>query len=233
MGSEDGMTLHVRQAVPGDVPAAADLLADAFTDYAWTRWTVDAHRHRERLVDLHRLFLAQVAVPLGRVDVGAVGAELVGVAVWVPAGVVPDEVWARVGPAAARLAGDRAAAAEEAETALAGHRPDGEHVTLASLGVALHHQRRGVGTATLRPGLDRADREGVPVHLETSAESYVRFYRRLGFTVTGVVDLPRGGPRTWLMDRSPVAAPVDGTALGATSNPPGGRARPGPGHRRR
>jgi hypothetical protein len=41
------------------------------------------------------------------------------------------------------------------------------------------------------------------VWLETSAEPNVRFYRRLGFAVTDVVDLPRGGPRTWSMLREP------------------------------
>jgi hypothetical protein len=46
------------------------------------------------------------------------------------------------------------------------------------------------------------------VWLETSAESNVRFYRRFGFAVVGVVDLRGGGPRTWLMLRQP--RPADG-----------------------
>ena len=48
--------------------------------------------------------------------------------------------------------------------------------------------------------------------LETSAEPNVRFYRRLGFAVIDVVDLPRGGPRTWLMRREPGTAVADRTA---------------------
>ncbi len=40
------MTLHVRAAALDDVPAAAEALADAFADYPWTRWTVDADGHR-------------------------------------------------------------------------------------------------------------------------------------------------------------------------------------------
>ncbi|NEM05592.1 GNAT family N-acetyltransferase [Geodermatophilus normandii] len=197
------MTLHLRPATPDDVPAAADVLADAFTDYPWTTWAVDAGGHGERLRALHRLYLSAVAVPYGHVDLGGTGEELVGVAVWVPATGVPDEVWARVGPAAAELAGDRTTAAEEADAVLAERRLDEPHVALAGLGVARHQQGRGLGRATLVPGLARADQDRLPVHLETSAEPNVRFYARLGFTVTAVVDLPGGGPRTWLMRRVP------------------------------
>jgi GNAT superfamily N-acetyltransferase len=200
------MTLHVRPAAPEDVPAVARVLADAFTDYAWTRWTVDTDRHGERLKALHHLFLSEVALPFGWVDLGETGEEILSVAVWMPSTAPPDDAWTRVGPAAAELAGNRAAAAAAAEAALAGRRPADPHVTLASLGVLSHQQGRGVGAATLAPGIARADREGLPVHLETSAEPNVRFYRRLGFAVTDVVDLPDGGPRTWLMRREPGAA---------------------------
>ncbi|WP_432484173.1 GNAT family N-acetyltransferase [Kineococcus esterisolvens] len=159
------MDLHVRAAVAGDVPAAAGVLAEAFGDYPWTRWTVDAERHAERLTALHRLFLAEVAVPYGRVDLGEVEEEPAGVAVRVTGTAVPGEVWSRVGPVAAELAGDRAGAAAEAEAVLDAHRPARPHVVLASLGVAPHRQGRGVGAAVVARGLERADREGLPVHL--------------------------------------------------------------------
>ncbi|WP_369135530.1 GNAT family N-acetyltransferase [Modestobacter sp. I12A-02662] len=209
------MTLHVRAAALDDVPAAAEALADAFADYPWTRWTVDADGHGDRLRALHHLFLSAVAVPFGQVDVGQVGEELVSVAVWMPSTALPDDVRARVGPAAAELAGERAAAAAEAEAALADRRPSEPHLTLASVGVVPHRQGRGLGAATLAPGLDRADRDGLPVHLETSAELNVRFYRSLGFAVTDVVDLPCGGPRTWVMLRGPGTTAADRPAAAA------------------
>ena len=209
------MTLHVRAAGPDDVPAAAEVLAAAFTDYPWTRWTVDADGHGERLRALHHLYLSAVAVPFGRVDLGEAGEELVGVAVWMPSTGVPDEVWQRVGPAASELAGHRAAAAAAAEEVLAARRPSERHLTLASLGVVQHRQRQGLGGVLLAPGLDRADRDGLPVWLETSAEPNVRFYRHLRFAVVGVVDLPGGGPRTWLMLREPGTTTADRAATAA------------------
>jgi GNAT superfamily N-acetyltransferase len=197
--------MHVRAAEPDDISAAAEVLADAFADYSWTRWTVDADGHGDRLRALHHLYLSAVALPFGRVHLGIAGQELVGVAVWVPGTGVPDEVWAHVGPAAAELAGRRAAVAAEAEERLANRRPSEPHMNLASLGVARHRQRQGLGAELLAPGLDGADRGKLTVRLETSAEPNVRFYRRLGFTVTDVVDLRDGGPRTWLMRREPSA----------------------------
>jgi GNAT superfamily N-acetyltransferase len=195
------MTLHVRPAQPGDVPAAADVLADAFADYPWTRWTVDPDAHGQRLTGLFRLDLGTIALPYGHVDIGTTPEGPATVAVWLPSAAVPEDVWAEVGAASVELAGSRAAAAAAAEAVLAPHRPTEAHVLLASVGVVRSQQGRGLGTAALAPGLDRADRNGSPVCLETSAEANVRFYRRLGFTVTGVVDLPDGGPRTWLMRR--------------------------------
>ncbi len=118
-----------------------------------------------------------------------------------------------------RLAGVTAAevnpATEVATVRSPGRRPSGPHLTLASLGVVQHRRGQGLGAALLAPGLDHADRDELPVWLETSAEPNVRFYRRLGFAVTDVVDLPRGGPRTWLMLREPGTTTADRTAIAA------------------
>ncbi|MGY1718732.1 GNAT family N-acetyltransferase [Blastococcus sp. SYSU DS0552] len=215
------MTLHLRPATAGDLPAAAALLADAFTDYPWTRWTVAADDHDRRLTALQELYLTAVALPYGHIDLGCTDDVPAAVAVWLPGTAVPDQVWREIGPAVADLAGDRAATAAAADAVFAPYRPDGEHLLLASVGVGRSYQGRGLGAAALGPGLTRADRSGLPVHLETSAPRNVRFYQRLGFTVTDVVDLPDGGPRTWLMHRAPRSADVGsadtGTAVGAES----------------
>ena len=50
----------------------------------------------------------------------------------------------------------------------------------------------------------RADIEGLPCYLETGKAIDVRFYRKHGFEVLTVGDLPLGGPRFWTMLREPV-----------------------------
>jgi ribosomal protein S18 acetylase RimI-like enzyme len=77
------------------------------------------------------------------------------------------------------------------------------HWYLAILGTEPAAQGRGIGSALLRPVLDRCDADGVGAYLESSKERNIAFYARHGFRVTGELKLPRG-PRVWLMWRSPL-----------------------------
>ena len=81
--------------------------------------------------------------------------------------------------------------------------PTEPHYYLAILGVDPSAQGEGLGSAVLRPMLDRCDTEGVPAYLESSKASNVPFYERHGFRVTGEVELPFGPP-LWLMWRDPL-----------------------------
>ncbi|TDQ52298.1 GNAT family N-acetyltransferase [Actinorugispora endophytica] len=193
---ETGET-DVRKAVEADLGVVADTLADAFADYAWTRWALPPDGHRRRLRAAQHHFAARVGLPLGTLHVAGGGAAA---ALWVPAGsAVPPEVFAD--PGLLGLYGDRLAAVAEAEEALAAHRPDGPHWTLATVGVRPGAQGRGLGARVLAPGLRSARESGVPAYLETSAERNVRFYERLGFGVTAELEPPGGAPRTWCMLR--------------------------------
>ena len=59
------MSVGVRRAADCDVDEASAVLADAFADYPWTRWTVESHRHRERVEGLQRLSMDRIALPYG------------------------------------------------------------------------------------------------------------------------------------------------------------------------
>ncbi len=197
----------VRRGTGADVEAAARVLANAFADHPWTRWTVDAHEHRSRLEGIQRLCLAELALPFGEFTVAEEDGDLLGAAIWMPTDVVPPEVWRAVVPAVATLVGDRARAVAVADAALAPLRTRAPHVALESLGVAPEHQGRGVGSALVVHGLRRADHAGLPVRLETSAPANIPFYQRLRFAVTGELGIPGGGPRVWSMGRAPGDAP--------------------------
>ena len=80
--------------------------------------------------------------------------------------------------------------------------PHEPHLYLAVLGVDPAHQRQGLGSKLLEPGLAMCDREGVPAYLETAKAGNVTFYERHGFRVRDELTLPRG-PRVWLMWREP------------------------------
>ena len=75
------------------------------------------------------------------------------------------------------------------------------HWYLSAVGVDPARHGEGLGSALVRRGIERAERDGRPIYLETGTESNVRFYERLGFEVleqsvaTGL-ELP-----VWLMSR--------------------------------
>lgn len=134
------------------------------------------------------------------------------VAIWVPpgqsltplrmarCGLLAAPFRAGFGPLA-RFAGANATMEPVHEQAMGGL----PHWQLLILTVDPERQGRGHGTALLREGLDRVDRDGLACYLDTSTPSNVPFYERLGFEVVGEVPLGKGGPPGWGMRRGPVS----------------------------
>lgn len=184
------------------------MLADAFAEYEWERWTVAADRHVERIRDLQRLWLERVGLPLGEVWVAERPGRRIGaVAIWMAPDVwIPADVTTAMAPAIAALEGDRHALSEAAELVCAPLRPAAAHYYLGTVGTRRTLHRGGLGSAVLAPVLERADAEGADAYLETSNEGNVAFYRSLGFEVSGEADVPGGGPHVWAMLRKPRSA---------------------------
>ncbi|WP_420099476.1 GNAT family N-acetyltransferase [Corynebacterium sp.] len=186
---------HLRTATVGDLPAAADTLARAFADYAWTTWTVAPDRHLDRIRDIQLLCLEHIAMPHGLV---VVNDDLTGViALTCPSAPVhvPTEVWELIRAAA----GD--APAYDSEYSLPASPVPGSW-ELATLGVHPDTQGAGLGTALVTHALQTLDTttgHRTPVHLETSEPRNVDLYLRHGFTTHAET---RGqGPTVWSMQR--------------------------------
>jgi ribosomal protein S18 acetylase RimI-like enzyme len=195
------MSTHVvRAATPEDLPAAAAVLAAAFADYPWTRWTVDGRDHVERIRGLQLLALERVGLPSGQVWVATADDAVVSVAAWTEDAVVPSHVWDEMDAEVRVLEGDRHAASRAAELACQPLRPTIRHRILGTVGTHPDHQRRGIAAALLAPGLRACEAAGVTAYLETSTAANVSFYERLGFEVTGRVDIT-AGPTVWAMTR--------------------------------
>jgi GNAT superfamily N-acetyltransferase len=193
----------VRRGTVDDLAGVADALADAFTGYVWDRWTVAADRHTERLTAIQAALVGDLVLPYGELWLVELGGVAVGAAAWFrPDVTVPASAGASVDRRLDHLAGDRAAAAREAESVCRPLRPTTPHYFLAALGVRERARGRGLGSALLRPVLREADEAGVPAYLETSTPRNVRFYERAGFSVTGEAEVPGGGPHVWAMLRS-------------------------------
>jgi ribosomal protein S18 acetylase RimI-like enzyme len=56
-----------------------------------------------------------------------------------------------------------------------------QHCYVRDVGVLPDMQGRGLGSALMRPTLERCDRESLPAYLEASSERSAALYERLGF----------------------------------------------------
>ncbi|MBN1139450.1 MAG: GNAT family N-acetyltransferase [Anaerolineae bacterium] len=88
------------------------------------------------------------------------------------------------------------------------HRVHGEimqtpHWYLWGLAVDPDRQGIGIGTALLRPGLEKADAQYLPCYLETHDEKNLPFYARQGFELVRMVQVPDSDLRFWCMVREP------------------------------
>ncbi|TQN30976.1 acetyltransferase (GNAT) family protein [Haloactinospora alba] len=196
----------VRQPEQADVPSAVRTLRRAFADYPFTRHTIDADDHERRLERFHELFLTRIGMEHGSVRVAGPVGDVRAVAVWTTPRTDAGHVFTELAPRFAELAGNRAQCYEEAEAAMAPHRPTAPAWFLGAVGVDPGHQGRGLGGAVVRPGITAAEQEGAVAFLETSEERNVGFYQRLGFTVEAEFPLPHDGPWTWSMLRRPYRA---------------------------
>jgi len=60
-----------------------------------------------------------------------------------------------------------------------------------------------VGSFLISSTLERADRDALPVYLETTKDVNVVYYRRFGFEVVEELKMGRGAPPVWTMLRPP------------------------------
>jgi ribosomal protein S18 acetylase RimI-like enzyme len=183
---------------------ASDVLARAFqTDPAWT-WLIPDDERRSRLLP----WLFRMGFEMTAADVYATAGRVVGAARWLP----PGRPQSKVGPTLKALVatplrlgsatGPFLAYGRAVETLRAEVAP-GDHWYLAGIGVEPAEQRRGIGGALLRPGIEGAASMGLPVVLLTNSESNLSFYERHGFRVVREGETPRNGPHCWAMVRQP------------------------------
>lgn len=176
------MTPYILEATHSDIPQAARVLASAFEEYPWTRWTVPAEGYSKRLEALQAIFLRH-ALDHG---IMLIEGECQGVAAFLaPGAPAPSDTdQARI----ADLMGDRLAALMATE--LPEH-PAGAW-ELATIGVVPSRWGQGVASSLLSEGLRRLDTEGATTVLETSDPRNVTLYSRHGFTVEATTNIPSG-----------------------------------------
>jgi ribosomal protein S18 acetylase RimI-like enzyme len=199
------VTVIVRKAQLSDARPLAVALARAFEDDPVITWLLPGHRARHRrLAGLFELELRLLHLPLQEAYTTA---DMSGAALWAPPGrwPTPPIRLVRAAPRLAWTLRSRLRRAVLSVAALERIHPPESHWYLTIVGTDPDRQGRGIGSALLAPVLQRCDGDGTPAYLESSKESNVGFYRRLGFEVLDTVELPGGGPPVWPMWREPQA----------------------------
>lgn len=187
-----------------DVTAAEDearavaTLTVAFSADPVTRWWLpDAQQYLTYWPRFIEAFAAP-ALASGTADAIDDGA---GVSLWHPPGVAADETAMGAIALEAVPAEDREKVFGVLAQTSAFH-PEEPHWYLPMIGVDTSRRGRSYGSALLRHGLDRCDRDGAPAYLEASSERSRALYERHGFEVLGVIQ-GFDSPPTWPMVRKP------------------------------
>jgi ribosomal protein S18 acetylase RimI-like enzyme len=193
----------LRHATADDVPRLKTMLAEAFFEDPVLGWLMPNDRtRRAQLARYFGIELRHYTLARGRVWTTE---DLAGAALTLPpkAWRAPTRVTLMEGsaflthlPRAARLG-----------AAMEWRHLRGAHYYVRDVGVLPAMQGHGLGSALLRPTLERCDREGLPAYLEASSERNAALYERLGFRVTRELRIG-GSPPLRLMVRSPERAPA-------------------------
>lgn len=197
------MKPRVVEITPELVRGAAQAVADAFFDNEIWVWMLRRERQRRRLLPRHyRAMIRRVYVPR---KAAWTTPDAEGAALWFPPDTLGISVRERLAEIASLLPGgiDCFARGIRWEELMAEHHPREPHWYLQTLAVEPSSQRRGIGTALIEPGLERADADRVGAYLETQRRSNIPYYRRFGFKLRGEISL-EDSPPLWLMWRPAV-----------------------------
>jgi GNAT superfamily N-acetyltransferase len=192
----------VRPAAPSEIPQLAGVLARAFAADPMVRWPMVSDD------DLP----ARIRTMFEIVDTGFAGegwiytaGEGLGVMSLMPPASAEREreVAVAIAPALAALTPDLGERYERFWAWIGSLLPPEPHWLLDQLAVEPAAQGQGIGGAMLRFAIDGADRQGLPVCLETGVPGNLPLYERFGFRTLREADAPDGGPRIWFMRRDP------------------------------
>jgi GNAT superfamily N-acetyltransferase len=205
--TEDRGPRHVtvRRMMPVDVEDVVETLVQSHGDYVWEQWALPFPDREERLDALFRADIKLVGLVCGEVWMTSDAAS---VAVWLmhDAESLLEPHDRQIRERIERDAfGSRHDAIEAVNHVIFKQKADvAASWHLATMGTRPDRQREGLGSAVLRPMLERLDKARQIASLETSSPENVAFYETLGFRVFHhVTELPFGAPPTWIMTREP------------------------------
>ena len=193
----------------GDIARVVEVLADTFQrDPLWNKICKGEP-------DLGKRFRAIFEVPVRHClkygEVYATSEDLEGIVAWVPGKYADMTAWRIIrsgGKGAAMRMGSNAAkkmghvfkpVTEDRHEHMAGR----TFLYLLIVGVATELQGKGFGRKLIGAAIEKSEREGFQLYLETETEENVRMYEHFGFRLLKRITLPIVDLPLWEMVRKP------------------------------
>jgi ribosomal protein S18 acetylase RimI-like enzyme len=185
VGSPTVKTITLADEVP-----AIDTVVLAFAGDPIARWSwPTSHQYLTSMPSLVRAFGGNAFSHSGAYSTD----DYIGVALWLPPGVQPNE------QTLGELIESTVSAALRADAfgmfeRMATYHPSAPHWYLPLIGVDPAHQGKGHGDALMTYGLQRCDHDHVAAYLESTNPRNVPLYQRHGFEVLGTIQVGSSPP---------------------------------------
>ena len=193
----------------GDITRVGEVLADAFQhDPLWNK-IYEGESNIEKRFRAH--FEVPVRYCLKYGEVYAPSKELEGVVAWVPGKYVDMTAWRlirsgamgaaiRMGLNALKKMGSVFKPITEDRHK---HMGGSTYLYLLVIGVATKLQGKGFGRKLIGTAIEKSEREGLQLYLETETEENVKMYEYFGFRLIKRITLPMVDLPMWEMVRTP------------------------------
>jgi GNAT superfamily N-acetyltransferase len=191
-----------------DRDAAARVFARSFFDYPLMTYYWPDQERRARYLERYLGWAINYGLRYGEV---VATPELAGVAIWLPPDQTHITTWRYI------LAGFlpvpilmgvrhffmQTSKSEDLLLQVHGEIMPRPHWYLWAVAVDPDRQGKGIGTALIQPGLERADAQRLPCYVETHDEENMPFYLKHGFDLVRCEPVPGSDLRFWCLVREP------------------------------
>ncbi|MCK5141051.1 MAG: GNAT family N-acetyltransferase [Candidatus Heimdallarchaeota archaeon] len=197
-----------------DIEKAVAVLTRAFHEDPLIRLIYPDSEERKRYTPILWKFLTKDGLKYG--EVYSPTKEIEGVAKWLPPGREHMGIWRtirsgglKMGVALTRQNDERKLSPRRIEeitnkiTQIHKGLMKEPHWYLANIGVDTEFQGKGYGSKLIKPMLERIEKTGYPVFLETNFEGNVGLYEHLGFDLIDETKIPETEIVNWAMIKKP------------------------------
>lgn len=197
-----------------DVLLATNVLTRAFHNYPLLHLMFPNDEERKKLSPYLWKFLVRYGIKYG--EVYAPTSKLEGIAKWLPPKSEHIGIWRAIRGGYLTLAIKRAKQKDDRRVGIIKMEKINNYIAnihkklvsephwhLIGIGVDSNNQGKGFGSKLMKPMLERIEREGYLVFLETQYEGNVDLYKHLGFEVADECLVPETNMKNWAMIKYP------------------------------